>query len=206
MRIYINYQDSYSRGELLLRTFFGIFYIQIPHFFVLYFLFIGALFVNFIAFWAILFTGKYPRGMWNFMLNLQRWVLRLNASTNNLTDGYPAFGLKAQDPNSGIELEYPESLSRGMLIVRLLFGFFYVLIPHGICLLFLQLAAIFVRIIAWWAVLITGKYPKGMHDFLVGVIRWAVRVNLYYYNLTDTYPPFSLSETSTSSGALDDMR
>lgn len=206
MRIYINYQDSYSRGELLLRTFFGIFYIQIPHIFVLYFLLIGAMFVNFIAFWAILFTGKYPRGMWNYMLNLQRWVLRLNARTNNLADGYPAFGLKSQDSNSGIELEYPESLSRGMLIVRLLFGFFYILIPHAVCLLFLQIAAIFVRIIAWWAVLITGKYPKGMHDFMVGVIRWAIRVNLYYYNLTDTYPPFSLSENTNSSGALDDMR
>lgn len=206
MRIYINHQDSYSRGELLLRSFFGVIYIQIPHLFVLVFIMIGALFVNFIAFWAILFTGKYPRGLWDYMLNTQRWVLRLNARVANLADGYPAFGLNAKDDSSGIELEYPEKLSRGLAVVRLFFGFIYILIPHGICLMFLQIAALFVQVIAWWVVLITGKYPKGMHDFMVGVLRWAIRVNLYYYNLTDTYPPFSLSETSTSSGALDDMR
>lgn len=140
------------------------------------------------------------------MLNTQRWVLRLNARVANLADGYPAFGLNAKDDSSGIELEYPEKLSRGLAVVRLFFGFIYILIPHGICLMFLQIAALFVQVIAWWVVLITGKYPKGMHDFMVGVLRWAIRVNLYYYNLTDTYPPFSLSETSTSSGALDDMR
>jgi hypothetical protein len=62
-----------------------------------------------------------------------------------------------------------------------------------------MIAALFVRIIAWWAVLITGKYPKGMHDFVVGVNRWQMRVNLYWYNLTDKYPPFSLNEDETVS-------
>jgi len=57
--------------------------------------------------------------------------------------------------------------------------------------------------IAWWVVLITGKYPKGMHDYMVGVMRWSNRVMAYYYNLTDTYPPFSMKETESTSQALD---
>lgn len=199
MKVFIRHQDTYSRGELLLRTFFGIFYIMIPHFFVLIFIAIALMFVNFIAFWAILITGKYPKGMWEFVLNFFRWNVRLNARLQNLSDGYPAFGLNAKDENSDIILAYPETSSRGLLLLRTFFGLFYIMIPHGFCLLFLSLAAAFVRIIAWWAVLITGKYPKGMHDFVVGVIRWQTRVNLYYYNLTDKYPPFSLAEDESVS-------
>lgn len=206
MKISIRHQESYSRGELLLRTLFGAIYIQIPHMFVLLFIGIGAAFINFLAFWIILFTGKYPRGMWNYMLGYQRWGLRVNARMNNLSDGYPAFGLNAKDDNTSIELEYPEKMSRGLVLARTFFGFIYILIPHAFCLIFLAIGALFVKLIAWWVVLFTGKYPKGMHDYMVGVARWAVRVNLYYYNLTDTYPPFSLSDIHTNSGSLDDPR
>lgn len=206
MKLSIKHQETYSRGELLLRTFFGIIYIQIPHMFVLLFIAIAAAFVNFIAFWAILITGKYPRGMWNFMLGMLRWNLRLGARLNNLSDGYPAFGLNVADDNTSLELEYPEKSSRGLLLLRMFFGFFYILIPHGICLLFLSLAAVFVKLVAWWVVLITGKYPKGMHDFMVGVTRWGMRVNAYYYNLTDQYPPFTLQEVASGTGALDDPK
>ena len=202
MKIFIKHQDSYSRGELLLRSFFGFIYIMIPHMFVLLFIGIAVMFVNFIAFWAILITGKYPKGMWEFVLNYFRWNLRVSARMQNLSDGYPAFGLTAKDENSDIIIAYPETMSRGLLLARMFFGIFYVIIPHMFCLIFLMLAALFVRIIAWWAVLITGKYPKGMHDFVVGVTRWQMRVNLYWYNITDKYPPFSLSEDE-STGALD---
>ena len=206
MKVTIKHQESYSRGELLLRTLFGIFYIQLPHMFVLLFIGIAAMFINFIAFWAILITGNYPRGMWNFMVGMLRWNLRLGARLNNLSDGYPAFGLDVQDSATELAIDYPEKSSRGLLLARTFFGIFYILIPHGFCLLFLAIGAVFVKIIAFWVVLITGNYPKGMHDYMVGVTRWGMRVNAYYYNLTDTYPPFSLGEVETNTGALDDNR
>jgi hypothetical protein len=206
MKVTIKHQESYSRGELLLRTFFGIFYIQLPHMFVLIFIGIAAMFINFIAFWAILITGNYPRGMWNFMVGMFRWNLRLGARLDNLSDGYPAFGISATDDATSLEIEYPEKSSRGLLLLRTFFGFIYILIPHAFCLLFLMIGAIFVKLIAFWIVLITGSYPKGMHDYMVGVTRWGMRVNAYYYNLTDTYPPFSLGEVETNTGTLDDPR
>lgn len=174
--------------------------------FVLIFIGIAAMFINFIAFWAILFTGNYPRGMWNFMVGMFRWNLRLGARLNNLSDGYPAFGMDVQDSATELAIDYPEKSSRGLLLARTFFGIFYVLIPHGICLLFLMIGVLFVKIIAFWIVLITANYPKGMHDYMVGVTRWAMRVNAYYYNLTDTYPPFSLGEVETNTGTLDDPR
>jgi hypothetical protein len=203
MKFQVTHQDSYSRGELLLRTLFGAFYIQLPHLFVLLFIQIGAMFINLIAFWAILITGKYPKGMWNYMVKWLRWNWRLSARLNNLADGYPAFGLNASDNKTVFEMEYPERSSRGKLLLRSFFGFIYILIPHGFCLLFLALGSLFVKMIAWWVVLITGKYPKGMHDYMVGVMRWSNRVMAYYYNLTDTYPPFSMKETESTSQALD---
>jgi len=206
MKVTIKHQESYSRGELLLRTFLGIFYIQLPHMFILIFIGIAAMFLNFIAFWAILFTGNYPRGMWNFMVGMLRWNLRLGARLNNLSDGYPAFGMDVQDSATELAIDYPEKSSRGLLLARTFFGFIYILIPHGICLLFLTIGALFVKMIAFWIVLITANYPKGMHDYMVGVTRWAMRVNAYYYNLTDTYPPFSLGEVETNTGTLDDPR
>jgi hypothetical protein len=206
MKVTIKHQESYSRGELLLRTFFGFLYMILPHMFVLLFIGIAAMFINFIAFWAILITGNYPRGMWNFTVGMLRWNLRLGARLDNLSDGYPAFGISATDDATSLEIEYPEKSSRGLLLLRTFFGFIYILIPHAFCLIFLMIGALFVKMIAFWIVLITGSYPKGMHDYMVGVTRWGMRVNAYYYNLTDTYPPFSLNEVQTNTGTLDDPR
>jgi hypothetical protein len=130
--------------------------------------------------------------MFNYQLNLQRWSLRVNSRLMNLSDGYPAFGLSAQDSNIMIEVERQESYSRLSVLGRQMFGFLYVYFPHMFCLVFLQIGVMFVRLIAFWAVLITGKYPKGMHDYMVGVMRWTFRVNLYMSFMTDKYPPFSM--------------
>ncbi len=89
------------------------------------------------------------------------------------------------------EVTYPENSSRGILLLRTFFGFIYVLIPHGLILLFYGIAASVVMFIAWWAILFTGKFPKGMFDFIVGYMRWSNRVNAYMYMLTDKYPPFT---------------
>lgn len=190
-KLSIKYQESYSRGELLLRSFFGFIYIAIPHIFVLLFIMIGSAVLNFIAFWAVLFTGQHPRGMFDYQVNAMRWQLRLNAVMLNLADGYPAFGMSAKSDNITLEVPYPERLSIGLHILKFLFGFIYVYIPHIVCLLFRMIAMYFVIFIAWWAVLFTGKYPAGMHAFAVGTIRWQLRINLYMMWMSDVYPPFS---------------
>lgn len=193
MKFGIKHQESYSRGELLLRTFLGFFYIIIPHIFLLLFIMIGSAFVRLIAFWAILFTGKFPAGMFKYQLNAQRWNLRVVARMLNLSDGYPAFGLNAEDPNIKIELEAPEKSNRLTVLLRTMFGFIYVMIPHIFCLAFISLGVGIVNFIAFWAILITGTYPKGMHGYMVGILRWQFRLNAYMGYLTDVYPPFSLS-------------
>jgi hypothetical protein len=192
MKFDIVYQESYSRGQLLLRSFFGVFYILIPHAFVLYFLAIWSSIINFIAFWSILFTGKYPRDMFEFQKKFIRWQLRVNARLMNLADGYPQFGLEAKDDAVIFEIEYPERLSAGSLILRVLFGVFYVIIPHLFVLSFRFLVSYVLIFVAWWAVLFTGKYPEGMFKFNVGTLRWNLRLQLFMqYFMTDKYPPFN---------------
>lgn len=88
-------------------------------------------------------------------------------------------------------VKYPEKSSRVLLIVRTLFGGLYVGIPHGFCLFFYAIAAMFVGFVAWWAILFTGKYPRGMFEFNVGLTRWVMRVGAYMNSWTDVYPPFT---------------
>lgn len=187
----IVHQDSYSRGQLLLRTFFGFFYIMIPHAFLLWFMTIASLFLGFIAWWAVLFTAKYPKSFFDFQLGLLKWSTRVSARMLNLVDGYPSFGLSGIDDRTNVHVAYPETLSRGTLLLRAFFGFIYVYIPHGICLLFRFIGLYFVVLIAWWAILIVGKYPKVMHNYVVGTFRWIMRLNIYMKFMTDKYPPFS---------------
>jgi hypothetical protein len=86
---------------------------------------------------------------------------------------------------------YPEKLSRGMVVLKALFGWIYVGIPHGIVLFFFGIAASVVTFIAFWAILFTGKYPRGLYDFVVGYMRWSQRVTIYLNLLRDEYPPFT---------------
>jgi hypothetical protein len=187
----IVHQDSYSRGQLLLRTFFGFFYIMIPHAFLLWFMTIASLFLGFIAWWTVLFTAKYPKSFFDFQLGLLKWSTRVSARMLNLVDGYPSFGLSGIDDRTNVHVAYPETLSRGTLLLRAFFGFIYVYIPHGICLLFRFIGLYFVVLIAWWAILIVGKYPKVIHNYVVGTFRWIMRLNIYMKFMTDKYPPFS---------------
>ena len=191
MKVGIKHQESYSRGSLILRSLFGGLYIALPHGFLLIFMSMASSFVGIINFWSILITGKMIRSMFDFQLNLMRWSLRVNARMMNLCDGYPAFGMTHNDTDVVLDIEYPEASNRVSVLLRAMFGIFYVLLPHAFILFFLQIGAMFVRMIAFWAVLFTGKYPEGMHAYMVGVIRWNVRVNAFMSYLTDTYPPFS---------------
>jgi hypothetical protein len=109
--------------------------------------------------------------------------------------GYPApQNQYGQPPQGGgypvkVHFDYPPKLSRGLIFVKIL-----LLIPQFIVLYVLSICAGVVTFIAWWAILFTGKYPKGMWDFNTGVIRWSTRVSSYMYLLHDAYPPFSLQD------------
>jgi len=191
MKFYIKHQESYSRGELLLRSFFGWLYIVLPHVFLLMFMSIWSSILTFISFWAILFTGRYPQSFFEFQVGLIKWNIRVNARLYNLSDGYPAFGINSSDQYTDFQMAYPESLSRGLAIVKLLFGVIYVGIPHLFILTFRSLWTQILVFISWWVILFTGSQPQSWHAFNVGTLRWSTRVNLYLSFMTDEYPPFS---------------
>jgi hypothetical protein len=165
----------------------------IPHFIIIYFLQIVGSIVYLIATVAILFSGRYPRGLFNFFVGYQRWSLNMTGYLVSAYDKYPAFSMEAQQgyPLS-FDVDYPDQLSRilnfpifGLIIKAIL------LIPHLIILFFLFLVAMVVLFIGQFAILFTGSFPAGMHKFMIGVGRWSTRVNAYLYALTDKYPPFS---------------
>ena len=163
----------------------------IPHFIILILLAIIGLVVGIIAWFGILFTGNYPRGLFNFVVNLQRWGHNASVYYLMLRDEYPPFsGEAGQYSPVRYEVDYPEKLSR--LLNNIPYLKSILLIPHIIVLIFLFLGYVVVNFIAWWAILFTGKYPRGLFDYTVGVFRWSARVNAYSAMLTDAYPPFSM--------------
>ena len=141
-----------------------------------------------IAFFWILVTERYPRGLFDLWVNAGRWGVQVGAYTGLMRDEYPPF---SWDPGAypiTFEVDYPAQLSRWLIFVKWL-----LLVPHYIVLIFLSCAALVVSIVAWFAILFTEQFPRGMFDFLVGVDRWAFRVFAYFSLLRDEYPPFSLS-------------
>lgn len=136
----------------------------------------------------IIFRQVYPRWWFNFALELNRFSARVGAYVFLLTDRYPS---TVDKQTVHLEIDYPnvkKDLNRWLPIVKWLLA-----IPHYIVLAFLLIAAFFVTVIAWFAILFTGRYPRGLFDFVVGVGRWVTRVNAYALLLTtDKYPPFSL--------------
>src|SRR5438128_9865109 len=137
----------------------------------------------------ILFRRKYPRWWYDWNLELQRFTNRVVAYVVLMDDRYPA-----TDQQQGVHLDYvyPDAsrdLNRWLPLVK-----WFLAIPHFIVLAFLWIALIVVVIIAWFAILFTGRYPKSMFDFVEGVIRWGARVVAYAFVLvTDRYPPFALT-------------
>ena len=137
----------------------------------------------------ILFRQKYPRWWFDWNLELQRFTNRVVAYFLLMDDRYPATD---QQQYVHLDYAYPDArrdLNRWLPLVKWL-----LVIPHFIVLFFLWIALLVVVIIAWFAILFTGRYPKGMFDFVEGVIRWGTRVVAYAFVLvTDRYPPFSLA-------------
>ena len=183
LRFDIAYPEQLSRWLIFVKWL-----LAIPHFLILYALGSVANVITFIAFFAILFTGRYPRGLFDFVVNIYRWQENVFAYYALFRDEYPPFSWEAGKFPVTFEVDYPESLSRWLIFVKWLLA-----IPHIIVLLFLYIVALVVWVIVWFAILFTGRFPRGLFDFLVGVSRWSLRVNAYaLLLLRDDYPPFSL--------------
>jgi Domain of unknown function (DUF4389) len=137
----------------------------------------------------ILFRRKYPRWWFDWNLELTRFTSRVALYAALLDDRYPSTD---EQQSLRLEIDYPDvprDLNRWMPLVK-----WFLAIPHYIVLVFLGLAAFVCVVIAWFAILFTGRYPRGLFDFVVGVARWALRVQAYALLLTtDRYPPFSLA-------------
>ena len=142
----------------------------------------------------LLFRQKYPRWWFDWNLELLRFTNRVSVYVALMDDRYPS-----TDEHQSVRLEFPypdaeRELNRWLPLVK-----WFLAIPHYIVLFFLDIAAFFVVIIAWFAVLFTGRYPRGMFEFVEGVIRWQNRVVGYALILvTDAYPPFSLGQAEAS--------
>ena len=136
----------------------------------------------------ILFRQRYPRWWFDFALELTRFGTRVGAYFALLTDEYPS---TVEEQKVHLEIDYPDverDLNRWLPLVKWLLA-----IPHFLVLFFLSIGAFFAIIAAWFAILVTGSYPRGLFDFVVGVGRWWLRVDAYAVLLvTDVYPPFSL--------------
>jgi Domain of unknown function (DUF4389) len=183
--------------------------LAIPHFIILFFLWIGFALVSVIAFFAILFTGRYPRRLFEFNLGVLRWSWRVGFYSYSAlgTDSYPPFTLKdVPEYPARIDLVYPESLSRGLVLVKwwllaiphyLIVGVFagggmaawalgngWLLGSGGLIGLLVAIAGV--------SLLFTRRYPTSLYDFVLGMNRWVFRVAAYSSLMTDVYPPFRL--------------
>ena len=177
--------------------------LAIPHYVVLAFLWIGFAFATVIAWFAILFTGRYPRGLFDYNVGVLRWTWRVAyyATSAIGTDRYPPFSLDDDaDYPARLSVEYPERLSRGLALVK----WWLLAIPHYL------IVGIFAGgfwashvgwgggligllvLIAGVVLLVTGRYPRSIYEFVMGLDRWVFRVFVYAALMRDEYPPFRL--------------
>jgi hypothetical protein len=215
VRVDATLDPSLSRGLWLVKWL-----LLIPHVIVLFFLWVAFVAVTVIAFFAILFTARYPRSLFDFNVGVMRWSWRVHYYGYWAlgTDRYPPFTLDdVPDYPAHLDVAYPERLSRGLIFVKWLLA-----IPHFIVLavfvgggLWLgtrsgdtdnswdnganagwSLVGVLV-LIAAIVLLFTGRYPRPIYDFVLGMDRWALRVGPYAALMTDRYPPFRLDQGGT---------
>jgi hypothetical protein len=209
--------DRLNRGLWLVKWL-----LAVPHFVVLAFLWAAFLFLTMAAGIAILFTGRYPRAMFEFNAGVLRWSWRVSYYAHGVlgTDTYPPFTLAATDYPADLQIAYPEQLSRGLVLVK----WWLLAIPHYLVLAVLTGGAYTVGsaatqqeggweltagggligvlvLIAAVALLFTGRYPGGLFDVVMGLQRWVYRVIAYAALMTDEYPPFRLDTGGDDPGA-----
>lgn len=178
----------------------------IPHYVVLFFLWIAFTLVSVVAFFSILFTERYPRSLFDFNLGVLRWSWRVAYYSYAAlgTDRYPPFSLGEEpDYPARLDIAYPERLSRGLVLVK----WWLLAIPHYIVIGFFLggyhlgwwdggLVAV-LAVIAAVTLAFTEKYPRALFDLILGLNRWVLRVAAYAALMTDTYPPFRLDMGGT---------
>jgi hypothetical protein len=183
--------EPLSRGLWLVKWL-----LAIPHYIVLWFLFIAAFFCWLISLFAILFTGQYPRSLFDFNVGVMRWTWRVSYYSYSAlaTDKYPPFSLEAGGYPADLSVEYPAKLSQGLVLVK----WWLPAIPQLIIVAIFQgggkspsLVTI-LAVIAAVILLFTGKYPQDLFKLVMGFNRWSFRVYAYVALMTDEYPPFSL--------------
>ena len=172
----------------------------IPHYIVLGLLAIAFVVAWIIAFFAILFTGRYPRGLFTFNVGVLRWAWRVGFYGYQAlgTDRYPPFTLKAGGYPADLDVVYPPELSRGLVLIK----WWLLAIPHYVIVAIFQTgwraaAPGLIPVLALCAavaLLFTGKYPRDIFDLVLGLNRWSYRVAAYVSLMTDRYPPFRLGE------------
>ena len=180
----VEYPERLSRWKIFVKWL-----LAIPHWIIVSLLIAVAGVLEFIAFFAVLFTKRWPRGLFDFTVQIYRWAANVYAYGGLLLrDEYPPFSGDAGQYPVTFEVEYREDLSRWLIFVKWL-----LVIPNLIVLLFVSLAAYVAVVIAFFAILFTGRYPRGLFDFVVGTVRWYFRTQAYaFWFMTDRYPPFSL--------------
>jgi hypothetical protein len=195
--------------------------LAIPHYFVLAFLWLAFMALSVVAFFAILFTGRYPSGMFNFNVGVLRWTWRVNYYTYGAlgTDRYPPFTLAdVPDYPARLEIAYPEHLSRGLVLVKS----WLLAIPHYLVVGLFVSGGVYIAasgsdtgmaqagpgligilvLIAAIVLLFTGRYPTGVFDFVLGMNRWLLRVAAYAALMTDAYPPFRFDAGGDEPGTV----
>lgn len=147
----------------------------------------AAIVISIIAWFAIMFTGRMPEGLWNFSAFYLRWRVRVAAYVTLLGDEYPPFGDERYFADLSLARQ-PVSRDRVSVAFRVILA-----LPHIFLVWLLGIAWLLTSVWAWFAILLTGKYPPGLYDFAVGVLRWSTSVEAYLLLLHDEFPPFSLS-------------
>ncbi len=178
----IDYPEGGNRWMILVRWL-----LAVPHLAIVNVLGSLANVITFIAFFAILFTRRYPEGLFKLAVGIQRWTQNTWVYVL-FYDRYPPFSFdEGQYPPVRYSVERREEYSRWMPLVKWLLA-----APHYIILFFLFIGAVFAYLWTWIVVLVTGRYPQGPFNFLVGVARWSARVTAYVGLMVDEYPSFSM--------------
>ncbi len=178
----VEYPETLSRWLIFVKWI-----LAIPHLIILYGLGLVAMALTFIAWFAILFTKRYPRELFDFVVNINRWTANVYAYAFLMRDEYPPFSWDAGEYPLTYDVEYPEELSRWLIFVKWILA-----IPHIIVLAFLFIGMLLALIGAWFSILFTKRFPESLFNFMVGVSRWQYRVGAYTNLMRDEYPPFSM--------------
>ena len=182
LQVDIQRQEEYSRFMPLIKWL-----LAIPHFIVLTLLGIGALVAIIVAFFAILITGRYPRGLFDYISGVYRWAWRVSAYTYLMVDPYPPFSL-ASDPSypATYEVTYPEE---GVARWRPLLHWLLIIPYHLVATVLVYLSFLMV-FFGFFTILFTKRFPAGIFNIALVGMRWTMRANAYHSWLTTKYPPF----------------